>query len=321
MITALLITAAIQAADIQPLLQRGQQLAPLNSLLIWQNDKLVGERYYRGMRVDKAVNVKSVSKSIISTLIGIAVEQKKLSLDQPIAELLPQHFKTITDAQKRAITVRHLVGMRAGLESTSFDNYGAWVSSRDWARDALRRPMLCPPGTCWSYSTGSSHLLSLILTRATGISTRDFANRHLFQPLGSSIGPWTRDPQGVYLGGNEMNMTPRQMLRFGRMYLDDGVFNGKRIIGRQWIRESWGEYATSPWNGHRYGYGWWTRRSGEHQVHFAWGYGGQFVFVVPDLDLVVVMTSGLTARRDGSHLGRLHSFLDEIVRATEPAET
>ena len=299
---------------VSQILRRGEQLAPLNSLLIWQDNKLVGERYYRGMRADRAVNVKSASKSVISALVGIAVQQKKLRLEQPIAELLPaRYFARITDPQKRAITVRHLLTMTAGLESTSFDNYGAWVASRDWAQDALRRPMVCAPGSCMTYSTGSSHLLSIILTRASGMTTLEFANRNLFRHLGSGIGGWTRDPQGFYLGGNEMHMTPRQLLRFGRLYLNGGKFGEQQVLSHQWIRESWGEYATSPWNGHRYGYGWWTRRSGAHNIHFAWGYGGQFVFVVPDLELVVVMTSTLTARRDGSHLRRLHDFMDEIT--------
>lgn len=293
--------------------RRAGELAPLNSLLVARNGKLVGERYYRGQSRERAVNIKSASKSVIGTLVGIAIEQGKLRLDQPIAELLPRYFTSQTDPVKRTITVRHLLTMTAGLESTSFDNYGAWVGSQDWVRDALRRPMACAPGSCMEYSTGNSHLLSAILTRATGLSTRDFANRYLFGPLGTQIRPWPRDPQGIYLGGNEMQLTPRQLLRLGQLYLEGGIVNGKQVVPADWIRQSWGEYATSRWNGFHYGFHWWSRASGPYQVHFAWGYGGQYIFIVPELNLVAVATSALTARRDGGHNDAIHNLLDQYL--------
>ena len=306
-------TSAADSAVLARAFRRGSEIAPLNSLIIARDGRILGERYYRGMTANRAVNIKSASKSVLSALIGIAIAQNRLRLDQPVAQLLPQYFPREEDPRKRTITVRNLLTMQAGLESTSFDSYGAWVNSRDWVRDAVRRPIVCEPGTCMLYSTGNSHLLSVILTRATGIDTRTFANRHLFAPLETSIRPWTRDPQGFYLGGNEMHLTPRQLLGFGQLYLDRGVVNGKRILSEDWIRASWGEYATSPWNGHRYGYHWWTRTSGAHHVHFAWGYGGQFVFVVPSLRLVVVATSALQSRRSGPHLDHVHRLLDDIV--------
>ncbi len=289
------------------------ELAPLNSLLIARNGKLVGERYYRGMTREKTANIKSASKSVIGTLVGIAVEQGKLRLDQPIAELLPQHFAREADPIKRTITVRHLLTMTAGIESTSFDNYGAWVRSPNWVRDALRRPMVCAPGACMEYSTGNSHLLSAILTRVTGMSTRDFANRYLFAPLGTQIRPWTRDPQGIYLGGNEMSLTPRQLLKLGQLVLDEGKVGQKQVVSAEWIRLSMGEYATSRWNGHHYGLHWWSRDAGPYKVHFAWGYGGQFLFIVPELQLVAVATSALTGRRNGRHNDAIHDLVDQYL--------
>jgi CubicO group peptidase (beta-lactamase class C family) len=303
----------LDSALIASAFRRGAELAPLTSLLVVRDGKLVGERYYRGLTRGRTVNIKSASKSVLSALIGIAVQQGKLRIDQPIGELYPQAFANEPDPRKKAITVRQLLTMKAGLESTSFDNYGAWVNSRNWVRDALRRPFVCEPDTCMVYSTGNSHLLSVLLTRATGLSTRDFANRYLFGPLDTQIPGWTRDPQGFYLGGNEMNLTPRQMLRLGLLYLDGGKANGKQIIPADWIRESWGEYATSPWNGHRYGLLWWSRNSGNYKVHFAWGYGGQFVFVVPQLRLVAVMTSSLGDTRNGRHNDSLHRLVDDYL--------
>src|SRR5262245_20895537 len=203
--------------------------------------------------------------------------------------------------------------MTAGIQSTSFENYGSWVGSPNWVANALGRPMVCSPGSCMEYSTGNSHLLSAILTRVSGLSTRDFANRYLFAPLGTQIRPWPRDPQGIYLGGNEMSLTARQMLRFGQLYLDGGKVGGKAVVSPEWIRLSWGNYATSPWNGYHYGLHWWSRRSGPYLVHFAWGYGGQYIFVVPELGLVAVTTSALTARRDGGHNDRIHALLDDYI--------
>ncbi|MGH7460228.1 MAG: serine hydrolase domain-containing protein, partial [Longimicrobiales bacterium] len=184
-------SASLDSATMAAAYQRAAQLSPLNSLLIARNGKLVGERYYRGLTRQRTVNVKSASKSVIGTLVGIAVAQGKLKLDQPIVELLPEYFSAETDPVKRTITVRHLLTMTAGIQSTSFDNYGSWVSSRNWVRDALRRPMTCAPGSCMEYSTGNSHLLSAILTRVTGLSTRAYANRYLWGPLGTQITGWT----------------------------------------------------------------------------------------------------------------------------------
>jgi CubicO group peptidase (beta-lactamase class C family) len=173
--------------------------------------------------------------------------------------------------------------------------------------------MVDEPGGRMLYSTGSTHLLSAALTRATGASTYAYAVRHLARPLGIDLRPWTRDPQGIYFGGNDMLMTPRDMARFGQLYLDGGVANGRRVLPKAWIDSSWVVRTYSPWNGHGYGYGWWTRTSNGRPVHFAWGYGGQFIFVVPSLRLVVVTTSESESPREGDHLGAVHELLDRIV--------
>ncbi len=306
-------TVGMDSALVAQAVKRGGELSLLTSLLISRDNKLVTERYYRGMRSDRAVNIKSASKSIVSALVGIAVEQQKLRLDQPIADLLPEYFRRDVEPERRSITLRHLLSMTAGIESTSFDNYGSWTASSNWVRNALTRPLVCAPGTCMVYSTGNSHVLSAILTRKTGVSTRAFANRYLFAPMGTQIGPWTRDPQGVYLGGNEMQLTPRQLLRFGQLYLNDGKVGAKQVLPSSWIQQSWTDVATSPFNGYRYGLGWWSRDGRGYRVHFAWGYGGQYVFVVPDLRLVVVATSALSDRRDREHNQAIHRLLDDYV--------
>jgi CubicO group peptidase (beta-lactamase class C family) len=167
------------------------------------------------------------------------------------------------------------------------------------------------------YSTGSSHLLSAILTRATGVSTYRFAQRELARPLGIPLRPWTTDPQGIYFGGNEMRMTPREMLAFGRLYLRRGrTADGRQLLPQWWIDSSWVTRGVSPWNGFGYGYGWWIREAHGHPLYFAWGYGGQFIFIVPSLELLVVATSDPNAgSRDGAHLDAVHALVDDIILA------
>ncbi len=200
--------------------------------------------------------------------------------DQTIGELLPAETRGL-DSVKRSITVGQLLSMRAGLQPTSFGNYGAWVTSSNWVRNALSRPLVDEPGGRMLYSTGSTHLLSAILTRATGTSTFSFANQNLARPLGITLRPWQRDPQGIFFGGNDMYLTPREMLRFGNLYLRRGQRDGKQIIPASWIDSSFVARTTSPFNGNSYGYGWWKRSAQGHDIHYAWGYGGQFIFVVP----------------------------------------
>jgi CubicO group peptidase (beta-lactamase class C family) len=316
--------ARLDPAALADVYARAARLPKLRSLLVAQRDTLVAERYFGGARADRPANLKSASKSVVSALVGVALAEGTLrDIHQTVGELLPADARGL-DSAKRAITVGDLLSMRSGLESTSIRNYGAWVSSRDWVRYALARPLVAPPGHDGGpmiYSTGDTHLLSAILTRAAGRSLyRQWAA--LARPLGIVPREWPTDPRGIYFGGNEMRMTPREMLRFGALYLHGGVAPpgtpaaGRRLLPKAWVDSSWAPRTTSSFSGHQYGYGWWQRASGGYPVHFAWGYGGQFIFVVPDCDLVVVATSDPDApERDHAHLDAVHALLDDIVAA------
>jgi CubicO group peptidase (beta-lactamase class C family) len=306
--------AGLDTALLAAAYRRAAELPRLRSLLVSWRGELVGERYFRGTRRADAANIKSASKSIMSALVGIAIERGHLrGTNQTLAELLPAYFDARSDPRKRAITVSDLLSMRAGLQSTSFENYGSWVTSRNWVRDAIRRPMVAEPGGEMIYSTGSTHLLSAALTRATGASTLAFARTRLATPLGITIRRWARDPQGIYFGGNDMYLTPRDMLRFGELYLHGGARDGRQIVPRAWIDSSFVARGRSGWSGHEYGYGWWIRSSGAHRVYFAWGYGGQFIFLVPSLELVVVTTSDSEVSREGGHLDAIHGLFDQYI--------
>jgi CubicO group peptidase (beta-lactamase class C family) len=275
-----------------PALQRASELPRLRSLLISIDGERIEERYFHGAHASQPANLKSASKSVVSALVGIAIERGYLKrVNDRIGSFFPGQISGTDAARKQAITIEDLLTMRAGLESTSSVNYGRWVQSRNWVAQALAQPLVNEPGGRMIYSTGNSHLLSAALTKATGMSTFEFARRHLAKPLEVALQPWMRDPQGIYFGGNEMQWTPRAMLAFGELYLNGGRANGKRVLSEAWIRESWKPRTRSNWSGREYGYGWWIDALAGHPAYYAWGHGGQFIFVVPDLKLVVAIAS------------------------------
>jgi CubicO group peptidase (beta-lactamase class C family) len=291
-------TAALAAAG-----DAGSGLPRLYSLLVAWRGTTVLERYYHGTRPTSLADIKSASKSVLSALVGIAIDRGFLKgVSQPIGPFFPE---LADQPAKRLITIGDLLTMRSGLESTSNRNYGAWVQSRDWVRYVLSRTLLESPGTSMRYSTGNTHLLSAILTKATGRSTWQFAQESLAAPLGLSLAPWTRDPQGIYFGGNEMAMTPRELLAFGELYRNHGRANGRTIVPEAWVADSLAVRTYSPRNGQGYGYGWWSSNLAGYDAHFAWGFGGQYVFLVPALELTIVTTSSPVpgdeqqAHRDG----------------------
>jgi CubicO group peptidase (beta-lactamase class C family) len=290
----------------------------LHSLVVSRRGDVVLERYFNGTRATRPANVKSVSKSVVSALVGIAIQRRLIpGVDAPIVTWFPE-LKNDREKAKQEITIEDLLTMRSGLESTSNRNYGAWVQSRNWVQHALRRPLLASPGTSMQYSTGNTHLLSAILTAATKSSTRRFANEALGKPLGFSFPQWPQDPQGIYFGGNDMLMTPRQMLAFGQLYLDRGRANNVQVVPESWVEQSLVPRGRSPISGTEYGYGWWIREMGGHRAHYAWGFGGQYIFVVPDLDLVVVTTSASTVAEDRrSHRVSVFDLVDSLIDSME----
>jgi CubicO group peptidase (beta-lactamase class C family) len=303
-------------------------LPRLHSLLVSHRGTLVFERYFNNRRATQLANVKSVSKSIISALIGIAIEHGHIpTVHEPIATYFGQHLRAEADAPKRRITIEALLTMRAGLESTSSRNYGAWVRSPNWVRFVLSRELQDTPGASMEYSTGNSHLLSAILTRATGKSTWQYAQEVLAKPLGFSLTRWPQDPQGIYFGGNEMLMTPRQMVAFGELYLYRGARGGRQIVPARWVDDSFVPRGRSDYGDQVYGYGWWMRElpaspatgsartsSPTVPAFYAWGYGGQYIFVIPRLQLVVVTTSSTaTGEERRSHRRTIFDLLHSVI--------
>ena len=309
-------------------------LPRLHSLLVSQRGELIFERYYNGRKPGQPANIKSASKSIISALVGIALERGLIAgVRTPIVTFFPDLARD-PDPGKRAITVEDLLSMRSGLEGTSNRNYGAWVTSRNWVQHALARPMFAPPGAVMEYSTGNTHLLSAILTKTSGKSTWQFANEALGAPLGFTFPQWPRDPQGIYFGGNDMLMTPRQMIAFGELYLNHGRANGHQVLSERWVAKSCEgrrrefrpgdrrrdvlqvDAIPDPMRDRSYGYLWWVYEIGGHDTCFAWGYGGQYIFVVSDLDLVIVTTASpdVSEERRGHRQRVFDILLRQVVQ-------
>ena len=335
---AILAAAAVARSDTSPLPveavhEAARGLPRLHSLLVSRRGAVIYERYYNGARPERPANIKSASKSIISALVGIALDRGLIAgVKSPIVTFFPELARD-ADPRKRQITVEDLLEMRSGLEGTSNRTYGAWVLSGNWVRHALARPMFAPPGATMEYSTGNTHLLSGILTKASGVSTWQFANDALAKPLGFSLPQWPRDPQGIYFGGNDMLMTPRQMMAFGQLYLDKGRVKGRQVVSERWVERSCtgrprefrpGDRRQNPNRGfdlipdsmrdRRYGYGWWVAEIDNYESCFAWGYGGQYVVVVPELELVIVTTASpdVSEERRG-HRRALFDILSRLV--------
>ncbi len=310
-----MITAAAGAA---PYVARGQTVAlkdaidglpQLHSLQIQRRDAVIFAHAQRGAGLDKPANIKSCSKSIVALLLGTAINrQEVLSVDATLQEVAPQLLPADATPGSESITMEDLVTLRAGLERTSGGNYGAWINSPNWIADVLTRPMVAEPGEQMLYSTGSTHVLGAALTEATGQSLLKLTRDRLGAPLGIEIPAWTRDPQGYYLGGNEMAITPRSMLKIAVLLRDCGAFGREQVIPEGWILDSTKPYGRSAFSGLDYGYGWFLSPSG---YALARGYGGQIIAAHSGRGLAVAITSDPTRpARSGGYFGELVRLLD-----------
>ncbi len=290
----------------------------IHSLIIARAGEIAFAEAFRGPPLDRAVNVKSVSKSFVAALTAAAIERSVLGgVDQRLADAAPALVPGDADPKVRDLTIAQLLTMQAGLQRTSGANYGEWVQSRNWVAYALSQPFIAEPGERMLYSTGSYHVLGAILAEASGKSLLTLAREWIGEDLDITIPAWARDPQGFYFGGNNMRLSPMAMLRFGEMHRLGGVWNGKQILRRDWIETAWEPRTRSPFSGDAYGYGWFISQAGGRKFVYARGYGGQMIYIVPSLELTVVVTSdpARPARSQG-YAGQLRNLLtQEIIPA------
>lgn len=271
----------------------------LRSLLVVENGALVAEAYFGEGGIDSEELLQSVTKSFVSALVGLAVEDGCLeSVDRPMMDFFPEYADRIQDPRKNDVTVRQLLQMRGGFP---WEETEAWLWDAVLTGEHVRRivdfPIVTDPGTAFHYSNMSSHWLGVIVARACGTDLRTFAEGHLFGPLGIEAGFWRQDADGYYIGMADLNLTARDAATFGLTYLNGGEHDGVQVVPASWVRDSLQRYTEGSWDDLvffrdvGYGYQWWSATAGEHRVNFAWGHGGQLIVLVPGLDLVVVTTA------------------------------
>lgn len=305
-----------QAQDAwQTVAAQARGLAQCHALMINQQGRTVLSETFRGPAMGRAVPVKSVSKTIVAALTGAALDRGEISsLNTTLGDIAPRLIPARADPRVAGITVEDLVTMRAGLERTSGANYGGWVSSSNWVANALSRPIVAEPGSRMLYSTGSFHVLGAVLSEVSGESLLTLARRRLGQPLGIDIPAWTRDPQGRYLGGNEMALTHQAMIRFGEMYRQGGVYDGQQVLSRDWVERSLQSRTRSPYSGLSYGYGWFLGNAGGASYALARGYGGQVICIVPELELTIALTSDpMQPARSGGYFGDIMRLINQQI--------
>lgn len=257
--------------------------------------------------------VYSITKSVVGTLIGIAIDRGVLAgVDVPVVEILTDAVPATVDELKASMTVEDLLTMSSGLacrDSFLYEWQGLaeMQASDDWAAHVLALPMSEEPGTKFEYCNGASMLLSAILSEVTGMSASEFATDVLFDPLGISDFSWPASPDGVTLGWVGLMMSPADLAKVGLLYLRDGKWDGDQVVSSAWI-DAATRAQIDPGFTDGYGYQWWV----DAGYPFANGYGGQFIFVIPDLDLVVVFVAGLPQERVPESLALA---TDYVVRA------
>ncbi len=271
----------------------------LTSMLIVRNGYLVDETYYGSDRINIINPIYSCTKSITSTLIGIAIYEGYLEgIQQKILDFFPNRTFENMDEDKQNITIWHLLTMTSGLEWDEYISYfspandlTAVKTESDWIQYILDKPMVSSPGTEFNYNTGCSHLLSAIIQKATGISMEAFALNHLFNYLNITNYTWNTDSQGITRGGEALSLTARDMAKIGFLYLHNGTWEDQQVVPKEWIQEATNRLVTSSSLNYAYGYQWWICRTCSIKHFSAWGWAGQRIFVVPSKNLVVIFTS------------------------------
>ena len=275
------------------------------SLLIVRHGYLVYEKYYGGMTRDSANPVYSVTKSVTSALTGIAIQKKLIpGVDRKISDLLPEYFTKVDNQQKKEITVENSLTMTGGLRSID-DDFGAFYRGSDWAEYTLSRSLTAKPGAKFEYNTGLPQFLSVIISKTSGMNYRKFAEDNLFSKIGVTVHDWTQDSKGYYGGGFGLSLTPRDMAKFGYLYLHNGSWNGAQIVPEDWVQNSIRKHVAVD-KGLDYGYLFWIQQASNPENGKSWfayhaaGSGGQIIAMVPDLDMVAVITANVTGKsKDG----------------------
>lgn len=269
---------------------------PIHSLMMIRHGSVILDAKFYPYDGSTYHDVASVTKSVMTTLIGIAADQGKLDLDQPMVSFFPNRPIANRDERKERITVRHLVSNSSGLDCIGEGGeptQAEMAATDDWVQFILDRKAVYEPGTHFAYCSPGMHLLSAILQEATGQTALEFARANLFGPLGITNVFWPIDPQGYNRGHGDLSLFPQDMARLGYLFLHEGRWEDRQIVSREWVQQATRQQITPVGDDEGYGYGWWVSLPDEETQYFqAEGREGQRILVVPSLDVVIVTTGG-----------------------------
>jgi CubicO group peptidase (beta-lactamase class C family) len=284
----------------------GEKKQQMGGVLVVRHGYIVFEEYYSGSKEDLRT-LYSVTKSVISALIGIALEEGYLkNIDQKMIDFFPEYVSTDLNPEVDKVTIRRLLTMSAGFGR----DIGTGITKPAWIKDRLNKPLKNEPGKMFSYDSTNSNILSMIITKTTGLEALDFGKKYLFGPLGISNLKW----EGMYgytYGGFGLQLTARDMAKIGYLFLNGGRWGETQVLAPEWVAESIRVQIEVPTSdtlktlNADYGFHWWVFSTGAHPSYTAWGFGGQFIHVMPDLDIVTVITTY------GATLGSQHLLIIE----------
>lgn len=296
------------------------EVPAISALLAVRHGYLVFERYFGSYEAGAPINVRSVTKSVTGTLTGAARRRGLIdSLEQTVGDLIPDRIPAAADPNVASVTLWEWLTMTSGLQWDAAGDWQRLLAASDWVAMTLGLPVTGIPEQTYVYNTGGSHVLGVMVAAAAGMPLEDFAQEVLWKPLGVKPGDWMRSPQDEVCGGSGLELTPHDMLKLGYLHLRNGVWDGAQIMTPEYVAnattwQSAGD-STGGWAG--YGYQWWiTATDAGYPSYFALGYGGQHIYVVPALDLVVV--AAIERRVDPPELRTPRYLIESIAAACIP---
>ena len=291
----------------------------IHSLMVVRNGEVILDAYFYPYDGSTLHDLASVTKSVTTTLIGIAIDQGRLELDTPILSFFPEYEVANRDSLKEKVTIRHLVSMSSGFSCIAVPDevtLEEMTLSPDWIQFALDRPMAAEPGTRFVYDSLGMHLLSAILQKTTGMTALEYAKLNLFEPLGIKDVFWSDDPQGYTRGWGDLCLYPEDAAKIGLLFLYGGSWGEEQVVSSEWVTKATAkQMSTGTIKAEDYGYGWYISR--EDLFFFrADGTNGQRILVIPSMNLVLVTTGG------GFELDDVTPYIEAaIIDLSKPAPT
>jgi CubicO group peptidase (beta-lactamase class C family) len=266
------------------------------STLVSKKGKIVFEEYYNGKTNDSLSDVQSLTKGLMSILIGIAIDNEHIkSVDEPIENYFPNEFQKLTNKKKNTITIKHLLNQTSGLSWNGYLEHEKWINSEDPISFILKKDLENNPGEKYNYNSGATHLLSVIISKASGKSTLEYANDFLFNHLAINSLDWQKRNKGYYDGsGLGLKMKPIDLMKIGQLLETGGNWNGKQLVSKEWIQELFNvdEKSSTEWGlrNSKHGFCWYQTNFKGNKIDYGMGYGGQFIIMIPNKELIIVTT-------------------------------